>query len=148
QVDFQNAFVDLGGYLVGIDEAWKGERAVERAERALEQIVLLFRPVLLLLLELLTSQGEDAILDRDLDVLPLEAGKLRDEQKLFLRIDDVHRRHPPDRWRDEVLLEWSERVVEEGPHAILELVKRREYRHQRFATQRAAGLDECHNGLR
>src|SRR5215207_7373263 len=95
------------------------QRAAEAAERALDAI-----PALLALLVLgpaLARDGERAVLHLDVHVALAQAGKVRPEDEVVLRLDEVDRRHPPPG-----LVGLSEECVEDA----VDLTGKRLWLHQ------------------
>src|SRR3954453_511250 len=115
----EDAVVEARGDGLRVDALRERQRPRKRSERALDAVIAL---VLGLVLSLaLAGHGERAVLELDLDVVLVEAGKIGTEDEVVLRLDEVHRRHPAAQGAAAIAPGGSvERRVEQPVHLVLE----------------------------
>src|SRR3954454_18074253 len=106
----EDAVVEGGPDLVGIDTVGQRQRAAELAERALEPEEALFLALVLCLP--LARDRQRAVVELDRDVLLLHARQIRLEQVVVVGLDQVHLGNPPLRHGRLLLPERVEEPVE------------------------------------
>src|SRR5262249_48544136 len=111
----EDAVLVLGRDPAGVDGLRQRERAAERAVAPPDVVVLLFLHVVRDLL--LTLDGEDEVLDVDLDLVALHVGELGFQHELVVAgLEDVDGRHPAAR-RGET--EVAKRIPANDSHSSL-----------------------------